>query len=138
VRNAPRITALLMALQAASAWSLPTGVLCLSQDGHVALETFDSTCCHPEEHVGESEARLVLTSTVEGCCGPCVNIPLPQASAALHSGVKAGLAPPPPPLATWPLARLPVPVSSSSLRWTAALPPPPTALRALRTVVLTC
>ena len=138
MRLPSRIIALLMAFQAAAAWAVPTGVLCLSADGHAALESFNSACCHPTEHPGETEPAHALTSSVEERCGPCVDIPLVQPAPALKSGEHHGLEAPPT------VAVLPASIASAPLppdaarRLTTSLPPTPTALRALRTVVLTC
>ncbi|HUT28166.1 MAG TPA: hypothetical protein VMX13_00125 [Sedimentisphaerales bacterium] len=56
------------------------GVLCIGEDGHIAIATADISCCGhslAEIHTGYAAAFVEDSSPVTDNCGSCVDIPLP-------------------------------------------------------------
>ena len=64
----------------------PTVMLCLGEDGHIAIEASDSECCS-ESHLSHSQAAYVASTDEElpseNDCGACIDIPISIGSAAL-------------------------------------------------------
>jgi len=71
------LSGLLSILLAAS--GLQEAVLCYSEDGHIAIEAADSTCCSKisdcssQVHLDYSAERKISS---EHDCGPCTDIPI--------------------------------------------------------------
>ena len=64
----------------------PRGVLCLGEDGHIAIEAMDSDCC-AESHLSHSRAACLASTNKEppseNDCGACLDIPISVESTAL-------------------------------------------------------
>ena len=64
----------------------PRGVLCLGENGHIAIEAVNSECC-AESHLSHSRAACVVSTNrelpSENDCGACLDIPISIGSAAL-------------------------------------------------------
>ena len=156
-----RILTLVLTLQVTAAWALPTGVLCVAGDGHLALKSIESDCSHPGGHADEhghghghenerghpavddhSHARdhahgaTAIGSEAHGC-HPCVDVELIDEPPAQSAGSDE-IEPPSLFVIAHPTVGSLRPVGTSACRGIAPTPSPPPGLRALRTIVLTC
>lgn len=154
-----RLLAASLALLVFGASASPAAVLCVADDGHLALKGSAGSCSHPGSHGrghgddrghghghghrdrhghghGHDQGHDHGTDDGHGC-HPCVDVPLLDAPPAASAPALDLSAPPAPALPVVELApRLP---PAPSVRRLVPPPPrPPLHLRSLRSVVLTC
>lgn len=154
---ARRILAIMLALQVTSAWALPAGVLCVADDGHLALKDEATESSHQgghshgtehSHHAVESHAEARShahdhahsswsSAADEHHCHPCVDVALVDEPPVQKTGNDDAAAPPSL-TAVHPAVGSTISNSPWSTRVVVEPPSPPPALRALRTVVLTC
>lgn len=87
--NRPLAASLLLcvALQACIASAPSWAVLCLSPDGHVAVESGPVRCCTFEDSGADpTPAPATALAPMESCCGPCVDFPLGSCTIAAVRG----------------------------------------------------